>query len=206
MIATSTHPFRIDADHDRDSASDGVSRYGAYLRRHTSRLSPWDEGVGGAAEFAAAAWEIGSSPIMAPGYVQYGGGRVLTARMMISPEHETLLARIELAVPAPPVLVKYHRLHEREQWNGWECDDRGRYYPPDEADLARRTTILTTAQIVVPVPVEQLHTPAAELQQPGALMRHADLLTAEAKAAVHRLVFLLNARIAPLLQALDGGR
>ena len=33
----------IDADYDRSSASDGVSRYGAYLVGHAELFDPWQD-------------------------------------------------------------------------------------------------------------------------------------------------------------------
>ncbi|MCI0687960.1 MAG: hypothetical protein L0Y54_12080, partial [Sporichthyaceae bacterium] len=62
------HAFWIDHDYDRAHASDGRTRYGAYLRQHTADLTEaWD---GGPARFAALAWWIANSPVMWPGYVQ----------------------------------------------------------------------------------------------------------------------------------------
>jgi hypothetical protein len=33
----------IDRDHDRANASDGTSRYGAYLRDHAHLFDPWQD-------------------------------------------------------------------------------------------------------------------------------------------------------------------
>src|SRR6266540_539516 len=67
----------IDIDWDRSRASDGVSRYGAYLRTHTELFEPWqDEDAHGgvtpdAGEFAVAAFRVATGPIMSPGYVRW---------------------------------------------------------------------------------------------------------------------------------------
>jgi hypothetical protein len=59
----------IDEAYDRERASDGVSRFGAYLRQHADRLCGSDVPLD-AEEFAAAVWPVATAPIMAPGYVR----------------------------------------------------------------------------------------------------------------------------------------
>jgi len=67
----------IDHDHDRNNASDGVSRYGAYLRDHAHLFDPWQEAPGEVTrdpvEFAIAAFQVATGPIMAPGFVRRHG-------------------------------------------------------------------------------------------------------------------------------------
>ena len=72
--------FWIDRDYDRDFASDGMSRFGVYIRRHPEPF--WDRAHGfpdavfrgrvtqAAGPFAAAAWTVASPPIMGPGLVR----------------------------------------------------------------------------------------------------------------------------------------
>ncbi|MFJ1581581.1 hypothetical protein [Streptomyces sp. NPDC088182] len=63
---------RIDDEYDRDTASDRISRYGAYLDRHVGEFHEYGEPNTPlpAAEFAAAAWRVATAPIMSPGYVR----------------------------------------------------------------------------------------------------------------------------------------
>src|SRR6266496_3062142 len=65
----------VDEDWDRSCASDNVSRYGAYLRSHTELFDPWREATDGITEdpgeFAIAALQVASGPIMSPGYVRW---------------------------------------------------------------------------------------------------------------------------------------
>ena len=64
----------VDADWDYTNASDGISRYGAYLRGHAEEFQSWHgEDLDGITtdpgEFAAAAFRVACGPIMSPGYV-----------------------------------------------------------------------------------------------------------------------------------------
>src|SRR5262249_62086415 len=69
--------FWVDRDYDRSHASDGISRYGAYLR--DAAFEPWTD-HDQAVEWAAFAWERATGPVMSPGYVRYYP-RVLGARL-----------------------------------------------------------------------------------------------------------------------------
>jgi hypothetical protein len=60
--------FWVDHDHDRGHASDGISRYGAYLRDAT--FEPWTD-HDQAVEWAAFAWRRATGPVMSPSYVRY---------------------------------------------------------------------------------------------------------------------------------------
>lgn len=61
----------VDDEYDRRNASDGRSRYGAYLNQRLSRFHEYDqpEQTRPPGEFAAAAWTVATSPVMTPGYV-----------------------------------------------------------------------------------------------------------------------------------------
>ncbi|NWF27992.1 hypothetical protein HW130_17255 [Streptomyces sp. PKU-EA00015] len=62
----------IDEEHDHRSASDGHSRYGAYLGQRLNRFHEYDrpDQPLPVNEFAAAAWGVATSPVMSPGYVE----------------------------------------------------------------------------------------------------------------------------------------
>src|SRR5713226_3753 len=81
--------FWIDAELDRDKASDGVSRYGAYVRsRIPGGFSECWDGTfdcGLAERFAAMAWRTATAPVMAPPYVRRQPV-VLSARIEVDAE------------------------------------------------------------------------------------------------------------------------
>jgi hypothetical protein len=86
-----TAAFWINEEYDRDQASDGVSRFGAYVRKATALAECWDgtwDGPGTRqVQFAAAAWATATAPVMAPGYVRYRP-RVLTGTVTATPGTE----------------------------------------------------------------------------------------------------------------------
>src|SRR6266536_3430342 len=75
MTARADRVCRVDEDWDRTNASDRVSRYGAYLRSHAELFDPWRDAPGGITEdpgeFAIAALQVATGPIMSPGYVRW---------------------------------------------------------------------------------------------------------------------------------------
>ena len=60
----------IDDAADRSRASNGISRYSAYLRNSSSEFRDYDDTVASPVEFAAAAWRNATGPIMGPGYAE----------------------------------------------------------------------------------------------------------------------------------------
>jgi hypothetical protein len=63
--------FVFNESYDRDRASDGVSRYGVYLRQNADRFAGWDESpvTCDPVAFTAAAWQVATSPVMTPPFV-----------------------------------------------------------------------------------------------------------------------------------------
>src|SRR6266567_4750521 len=115
----------VDENWDLVNASDRVSRYGAYLRGHTELFDPWREAPHGitrdAGEFAIAALQVATGPIMSPGYVRWHP-RVLGSpwwswttylgRDWSEPDDAShaALARLELRWPIPDAtLPRPHR-------------------------------------------------------------------------------------------------
>src|SRR6266536_6688337 len=98
----------VDLAWDRTNASDGVSRYGAYLRGHAEEFQPWygEETPDGITrepgEFAAAAFQVATGPIMSPGYVRWHP-RVLdhTVGYGEDPEPGRLVLKVTLATALP---------------------------------------------------------------------------------------------------------
>ena len=179
--------FTFDDIGDRDRASDGVSRYGAYLRRNVNRFD-WDEPVTtDPAQFARAAWEVATCPIMAPPYLGWTAERIQEVTFTVS-QAGALIAAVRVAVPRPEALRVVRGFGEWERGTGYE---RG-YWPPEEDALALGPAMLTSTVLVWSIPPEELHIPQVAPAP----------LTDEAKASVRKLAVAVDKRLAPVLNAL----
>jgi hypothetical protein len=131
--------FWIDHDYDREHASDGVSRYGAYLR--DTKFEPWtddDQHV----ELAEFAWERATGPAMSPGYVRYHS-RILTARLARSDWDGSLIGRVDVLTGQPEYLRRPRSDDVRGLWHDWPGEysfarDQTVYYEPGTEELAKR--------------------------------------------------------------------
>jgi hypothetical protein len=177
----------IDRDHDRANASDGVSRYGAYLRDHAHLFNLWGEAPDGVTadpvEFAIAAFKVATGPIMSPGYLRWHG-RVCDHSAGRSEDDDRLLLSVTLAVPSPVRLPW--------DWRGWERDFHDRYLEPDD----RRPVGLAQLELRWPVPTDQVPTPTRP-RRPGVPNRR------DATGAVAVLVEQVNATVGPVLADLE---
>jgi hypothetical protein len=182
--------FQPDDHYDRLRASDGLSRYGVYLSLNTERFQGWEERSSArSTEFAAAAWEIAQSPVMAPGYV-VADPRVLATRTRHDDDHR-LAVEVDLVGTIPPAV--HRALGYR--WRGWRPDHLGGWRTPGDYAIP---TVLPLLTVQVPIDANGLPTPT---YRDGEV---AD--TAAAKAAVLELCIQVNAALAPILTALvDGG-
>jgi hypothetical protein len=180
----------IDCDHDRTSASDGVSRYGAYLRDHAALFDPWQDAPDGVTrdpvEFAIAAFKVATGPIMSPGYVRWHG-RIQGYGATRSEDDGRLVVSVTLVVPSPVRLPW--------DWRGWERDFHDRYLEPDD----RRPVALARLELRWPVGTDQLPTPSRP-RRPGV----ANL--ADAAGAVAVLVDEVNTMVGPVLADLEASR
>jgi hypothetical protein len=181
----------VDADWDRARASDGVSRYGAYLRGHAEAFEPLHGADAGgitldAGEFAAAALRVATGPIMSPGYVRWHP-RVLDHSVGHGqdPEPDRLVCGITLATSLPLWLGAPWRSWTQYLGRDWcePSDDR-------HAALARLELRWPLATSALPRP----GTPAA-LGEPN---------LRDATASVAALVGEINATAGPVLAALEG--
>src|SRR6266536_1297539 len=107
MTARADRVCWVDSDWDRTNASDRVSRYGAYLRSHTELFDySWGEAPGSITEdpgeFAIAALQVATGPIMSPGYVRWHP-RVLDYKLSHgeNPEPGRLVCSVTLATSLP---------------------------------------------------------------------------------------------------------
>jgi hypothetical protein len=193
-MSTEPTPFWVDRDYDCAHASDGISRYGAYLRDAT--FEPWTDNDH-AVEWAAFVWRRATGPVMSPGYVRYHP-RVLGARLERSGWDGSLAAGVTLVSPWPEqltrALARGVRLGGQDAyWQDWPTEYRGGditcYYEPSEADVAARPYLLATVGL-------QFTVPSAELPEPPATS--ADLLSA-GQQAVAVVVAELNRIVSPVL-------
>jgi hypothetical protein len=180
----------IDREYDRASASDRVSRYGAYLADKARLFDPWDEAPDGVTrdpvEFAIVAFKVATGPIMAPGYVRWHG-RVQDHGATWSEYDGRLLLSVTLAAPTPVRLGW--------DWRGWERDFHRDWLEPDD----RRPTGLARLELRWPVPTDQLPTPGRP-RRPGVPN------LADATRAVQAVVATINATVEPVLAELEARR
>ena len=191
--------FWVDRDYDRSHASDGISRYGAYLRN--AAFEPWTD-HDQAVEWAVFAWERATGPVMSPGDVRYHP-RVLGARLERSGWDGSLVAGVTLVSAWPEqltrALARAVQLGDREGcWQDWPAEYRSGgtacYYEPGEADIAARPYLLTTVSA-------QFTVPSASLPDPPAAS--ADRLEA-GRQAVDVVLAELNRVVGPVLGAVCG--
>jgi hypothetical protein len=165
-MSTAPTAFWVDRDYDREYASDGISRYGAYLRDTT--FEPWADNDR-AVEWAVFAWERATGPVMSPGYVRYHP-RVLSARLERSGWDGSLAACVTLVSCWPEqfgtALASGVRLGDKDSyWQDWPAEYRGGgticYYEPSEADVAARPYLLTTVSLQFTVSPAALPDPPA---------------------------------------------
>ena len=187
--------FWVDRDYDGEYASDGISRYGAYLRDAT--FEPWTD-HDQAVEWAAFAWRCATGPVMSPGYVRYHP-QVLAAQLERSSWDGSLAAAVTLISSRPKELntpqARGLKLGDREAyWQDWpiEClGDTVSHHEPSEADIAYRPYLLATVSL-------QFTVPSAALPDPPATS--AALLSA-GQQAVEVVVAELNRTVGPVLAA-----
>jgi hypothetical protein len=181
----------VDEDWDRTNASDRVSRYGAYLRGHAEQFDPWREAPNGITEdpgdFAIAALQVATGPIMSPGYVRWHP-RVLDYKLDrgLDPEPGRLVCSVTLAT--------FPSLWLGSPWRDWTKYLGRDWCEPDDA----RHAALARLELRWPLPVATLPRP-----HPPARSGYPNLR--DAKAAVRALVDQINQTAGPVLTKLEGG-
>jgi hypothetical protein len=181
----------VDEEWDLVNASDRVSRYGAYLRSHTELFDPWHEAPNGITqdpgEFAIAALQVATGPIMSPGYVRWHP-RVLDHKLSHgeNPEPGRLVCQVTLAT-SPSLWLG-------SAWWSWTTYMGREWSEPEDAKHAA----LARLELRWPVPVATLPRP-----RPPARPGYPNL--ADAKASVRALVEVINLTAGPVLAKLEGG-
>ncbi|MEU8511610.1 hypothetical protein AB0C76_08495 [Kitasatospora sp. NPDC048722] len=181
-----------DAD-DRERASDGRSRYGAYLAARADQLlddgAPMD-----AASFAVAAWRIATSPVMAPGYLRIRPD--LAALTPVITDNYRMILRIDVPLRHRALTNRPPRTDDWSTYRPAWGDERWPRLTEPDPQISGRPALLVTATLLVPVPADILTDPSAD--RPGPAM------TREAKAAVKALARHANDH-AHLVNDLTGG-
>jgi hypothetical protein len=199
-----TAAFWIDEEYDRDQASDGASRFGAYVRQSrlvAECLAECNDAAGQdrqtvQARFAAAAWETALPPVMSPGYVRRHK-RVLSARVEFNAWHATLTGSVELVTPWPQPLADSRDWQRGTWWHDWPCERFGAveyWREPGEDELAARPYLMAGARLEFPL------RPAVPLPVVPSGPRGAE---EAAQQAVRTLMLAMNAVVTPVIEALE---
>lgn len=193
ILWTSTCLAAVDDTYDRGYASDGESRFGAYLRPRVTGSGD-EYALVTAEEFAAAVWHIGTSPVMSPGYVRL---RPDVHHILPTwPDHYDGTLHFDVHIRLPHTTLPTGR-DLSPMWQDWQPaprsmdDDPYRvWWEPDRAGNA----LLTTTVIRLAVDDSWgLPTPTSR-----------DRLTAEAKQSVAAVAAAVNRQAGPAVAALRG--
>lgn len=142
--------LRIDEHHDRNYASNGVSRLRAYMEQNAQKIQAaaheddeWDNGIN--RYWLAAMLEVATAPIMAPSYIWTTDARFRAPRLGRCEDTgaDTVVLRMDLR-PGD-----YGLRLPGVEWR----DDRARLREP-------RPVMATTAKLSIPVDLSGLWRPA----------------------------------------------
>ncbi|MEU6217237.1 hypothetical protein ABZ845_06890 [Streptomyces sp. NPDC047022] len=185
----------VDDEHDRRNASDGHSRYGAYLKQRLTRFHEYNQSESPlpTQEFAAAAWQVATSPIMSPGYV--GIRPDLRAITPTFADDEGGLV-IDVQVP----LHHYDLRAARDIPLGWQDWETDRHYLSAYASYfepgSKRPALLTTTIVRLVVDGAWGLPPQEHTRGHG--------LVDDAKRTVAALAAGINGHAGPIVAALRG--
>lgn len=192
VMATETRVFWIDTDYDRANASNGVSRYAAYVHQAADQFADdVDDYDDPSVPVAARAWSIARPPVMTPGYVA-NHPRVLSAQAWRDDFNGDLLVSVDLVSALPGPVARAAGW----SWRSWQYSDWSeRFDTPELRQGGRDKALLPTLTATVLVPAEALPiTPGSRVPN-----------WREAAATVSALCSVLNAELGPIVTALDGG-
>jgi hypothetical protein len=192
--------FWIDYEYDRENASDGISRYGAYVRRSSALAESWDgtwdDPQVRQARFAEAAWATATTPVMSPGFVRRHP-RVISAAVQYNTWDATLTGTVQLITPWPRSLASSRTWQRGQWWQDWPAETLGdlRWREPDERELAGHAYLMASAWLCFPL------RPSASL--PPAPSGPGDSVEAIARKTVAALVLAMNAVVVPVIETLE---
>jgi len=194
--------FWIDDEDNRDLASDGVSRFGAYVRQSSGVAEcwdgTWDDPGTRQARCPAAAWSTATGPVMAPGYVRYHP-RVLAGKVACNTWDGTLNGLVRLVTPWPQPLAQSRAWHPADSWwEDWPTQHYSGgtvyYREPDDEEAAARRYLMASAVLIFPLSARAL---------PAAPTGPRDDMEDRAREAVHVLTCAMNGVVAPVIELLE---
>ena len=171
LASTPTPCILTDDVYDRDHASDGFSRFGAYLALRFPAIVDDDPDVlSDPVRWASFAWATAAPPVMSPGYVQWNDP-IEDIQVCWDDGHlvAEAVVRTKCAVKLPG-------------WRSWERDLSGSIVEPwhgNRIALSRTTLRVTLKEIVLPEP-------STELGDRRDLVRAAKIAVRAVGAAVER--------------------
>ncbi|HEX5401873.1 MAG TPA: hypothetical protein VFX16_06185 [Pseudonocardiaceae bacterium] len=180
--------FAADDEYDREMASDGCSRFGAYLRQSCGAFRDDIEPTQNPLLFALAAWRISQPPIMTPGYVRRHPC-VLEADEHWDDEGRVALT-VQLAAPMPMSVVRSGCCSE---WSRWERYGDAQLLEPFDNDRPAAFGILV---LRVPISADALPSPR--------YCRTGGPTVEVAKQAVGAICHVVCQATGPALAALEG--
>lgn len=146
---------RVDDDYDREYASNGDSRFNAYLKQNPELFRDgWSDEpapVKNPAEFAVHAWQVATGPVMAPGYVQWRPD-LHDVHLHRSEDDGALYASVRVPLRHAQVGGGIKRFPYT--WQDWE-EDRGwgigaASHPTLQApESGKRTAVLASVEVQV---------------------------------------------------------
>lgn len=157
--------FWIDDEYDRQMASDGRSRFAAYVRRAAATAEwadcwngSWDDDAVRAVRFASEAWRLATTPVMSPGYVRCHP-RIRSARVEVNPWDTSLTAAVEILIPQPRQLAAARDSGDGSLWWDWRqgtCGGESVYLEPGDQELSRYRYMLASTKLAFPLPADGL--------------------------------------------------
>lgn len=172
--------FEPDEEYDRNHASNGVSRFDAYLSQYRHLFREDGQPTTDAGWFAQVAWQIAHPPTMLPGYVRCHGRVQDTSVRWDEDGHQAVC--VELAVSSAPEAASLG-----PEWRRWTRDEHGHWLRPDNH---AHPTALTVVHIAVPLGGVRLPQPRYQGDQP-------DVTTA--KRAVQAICASVNTILASVV-------
>lgn len=189
----------IDDEYDRRNASNGRSRYEAYLKQNASLFrDSWSDTPGPVRdpnEFAVHAWTVATGPIMAPGFLRV---RPDLHGITLHRDDHDLALYANIHVPLHHDQIGGGAGRFPYDWQDWATDrDFGSDYDSlIEPEPSKRPSVLATAVVRVPS-----HT-WPDLPTPT--VYEGPQLLDEARAALDLLVACINRDAGPIVAKLRG--
>lgn len=193
-IWTPTLITAVDNAYDRRNASDGHSRFGAYLRQHGVSSLDCDETLT-AEEFACVVWPVATAPVMSPGYVRLRPDIDQVTTWWSEDDSCTLHFDVHLPLPRTALTATRALPYGWKDWQPARRDlDDGPYrtwWQPGHTGNALLTT--TVVRLAV----------TDEWALPAPSGRDSRLVT-DAKASVAAVADAINRLAGPMVAALRG--